>query len=88
MPVPYWGPYATSKAALDMLVRTYAAEIARTPVRVNLIDPGVVRTAMRAQAFPGENPDELAAARKRHRLSSSNWPRPRTRATARRVRTY
>ena len=59
IPVPYWGPYATSKAALEMLVRTYAAEVARTPIRVNLVDPGVVRTAMRAQAFPGEDPDEL-----------------------------
>lgn len=59
VPVPYWGPLAASKAALEMLARTYAAEVARTPLRVNLIDPGIVRTAMRAQAFPGENPDDL-----------------------------
>ncbi len=55
----FWGPYAVSKAALEMLVRTYAAEIARTSVRVNLLDPGVVRTALRAQAFPGEDPSRL-----------------------------
>ncbi len=56
----YWGAYAITKAALEMLVRTYAAEIEKTPVRANLIDPGAVRTAMRAQAYPGENPDDLA----------------------------
>ncbi len=55
----YWGPYAASKAALESLVRTYAAEVEKTPVRVNLVDPGVVRTAMRAQAFPGEDPMSL-----------------------------
>src|SRR5262249_52112309 len=57
-PIAYWGPYAASKAALEMLVRIYAAEIAKTTVRANLIDPGVVRTAMRARAFPGENPEK------------------------------
>lgn len=56
MDVAYWGPYAASKAALEMMVRTYAAEVAKTNVRVNLLDPGVVRTRMREQAFPGENP--------------------------------
>lgn len=55
----YWGAYAVSKAGLEMLVRTYAAENAKTNIRVNLIDPGIVATAMRAQAFPGENPGEL-----------------------------
>ena len=55
----YWGAYAVSKAALEMLVRTYAAEVARTAVRANLIDPGIVRTRMRAQAFPGEDPESL-----------------------------
>ncbi len=58
-PIPYWGAYATSKAALEMLVGIYAAETAKTAVRVNLIDPGVVRTIMRAQAFPGEDPESL-----------------------------
>lgn len=52
--VPYWSAYAASKAALDMLVTTYAAEVAHTAVRVNLYNPGPMRTAMRAQAFPGE----------------------------------
>ncbi len=56
---PYWGAYAVSKAALEILVRLYAAEIADTPVRANLIDPGIVRTRLRARAFPGENPEYL-----------------------------
>lgn len=56
---PYWGAYATSKAALEMMVRTYAGEMTKTKVRVNLLDPGAVRTVMRAQAFPGENPMTL-----------------------------
>ena len=56
----YWGPYAVSKAGLEMLVRVYAAEIARTPVRANLLDPGTVRTRLRARAFPGEDPASLA----------------------------
>ena len=42
-----------------MLVKTYAAEVAKTSVRANLLDPGVVRTRMRAQAFPGEEPESL-----------------------------
>jgi NAD(P)-dependent dehydrogenase (short-subunit alcohol dehydrogenase family) len=57
--IPYWSAYATSKAALDMLVATYAAECAHTKVRVNLFNPGPTRTAMRKQAFPGENPETL-----------------------------
>ena len=57
---PYWGAYAASKAALEMMVRTYAGETAKTRLRVNLLDPGIVRTAMRAQAFPGEDPMTLA----------------------------
>ena len=58
-PSPYWGPYAVSKAALETLVQTYAAENSKTPLRINLIDPGRVRTRMRAQAFPGEDPMTL-----------------------------
>jgi NAD(P)-dependent dehydrogenase (short-subunit alcohol dehydrogenase family) len=57
----YWGPYAVSKAGLETLVKTYAHELADTPVRVNLVDPGGVRTAMRAKAFPGEDPKTLPA---------------------------
>ena len=56
---PYWGAYAVSKAALEMMVKIYAAETARTSVRANLIDPGAVRTSMRAAAFPGEDPMTL-----------------------------
>ncbi len=52
----YWGPYAVSKAALETLARTYAAETATTQVRVNVLVPGTVRTRMRAQAMPGEDP--------------------------------
>jgi|SRR5688572_27354009 NAD(P)-dependent dehydrogenase (short-subunit alcohol dehydrogenase family) len=59
--IAYWGPYAASKAALEVLVRVYAAEVEKTNVRVNLLDPGVVRTAMRARAFPGEDPNRLPA---------------------------
>jgi NAD(P)-dependent dehydrogenase (short-subunit alcohol dehydrogenase family) len=58
---PYYGPYAVSKAGLESLVRIYAGEVARTPVRVNLIDPGIVRTRLRAQIFPGENPAGVPA---------------------------
>jgi NAD(P)-dependent dehydrogenase (short-subunit alcohol dehydrogenase family) len=57
----YWGPYAVSKAGLEALARTYADEAARTQIRVNIINPGPVRTAMRAKAFPGEDPARLPA---------------------------
>jgi NAD(P)-dependent dehydrogenase (short-subunit alcohol dehydrogenase family) len=56
---PFWGAYATSKAALNMLVQTYAEEVQNTKLRVNLIDPGIVATDMRAAAMPGENPATL-----------------------------
>lgn len=55
----YWGPYAISKAGVEALARTWAAECANTNVRVNLVDPGAVATHMRAKAFPGENPETL-----------------------------
>jgi len=55
----YWGPYAVSKSALETLARTYAAETLTTRVRVNLFTPGPVRTRMRAQAMPGEDPMTL-----------------------------
>lgn len=58
-PKAYWGPYAASKAALEALVRCYAAENAITPIKANLFNPGPVRTAMRAKAFPGEDPMTL-----------------------------
>jgi NAD(P)-dependent dehydrogenase (short-subunit alcohol dehydrogenase family) len=58
-PRAYWGPYAVSKAGLEALVKTYAAEIEKSRVRANLINPGVVRTRLRARVFPGEDPVTL-----------------------------
>lgn len=55
----YSGPYSVSKAALNVLTRTYAAETDATPVRVNLFNPGPTRTRMRAQVMPGEDPMTL-----------------------------
>jgi len=52
----YLGPYSASKAALETLVRVWAHETASTPIRVNLFDPGPIRTRMRASVFPGEDP--------------------------------
>ncbi len=57
----YWGPYAVSKAGLEALVKTYAAETETTNLRVNLINPGATATAMRAEAMPGEDPATLPA---------------------------
>lgn len=54
---PYWGPYAISKAALDAMVRTYAAETMNiSAVKVMAANPGPLRTRMRANAMPGEDP--------------------------------
>lgn len=55
----YWGIYATSKAALDMMVMTYAQEILKTNVTANLFNPGKTRTIMRAEAYPGEDPETV-----------------------------
>ena len=55
----YWGPYSVSKAALEALVKTYAAEVNDTNVRANLVNPEAVATAMRAKAMPGEDPETL-----------------------------
>jgi NAD(P)-dependent dehydrogenase (short-subunit alcohol dehydrogenase family) len=55
----YIGPYAASKAALEALVRVWAHETASTPIRVNLFNPGPIRTRMRASVFPGEDPTTL-----------------------------
>jgi NAD(P)-dependent dehydrogenase (short-subunit alcohol dehydrogenase family) len=56
---PYWGPYTVSKVGLEALVETYAKEMAQSKIRANLIDPGATRTAMRAAAMPGEDPETL-----------------------------
>ena len=73
----YWGVYSVSKAALEALARTYAAETATTPVRVMLVNPGPLRTRMRAAAMPGEDPDTLRTpedlAPHIVRLASPNW---------------
>jgi NAD(P)-dependent dehydrogenase (short-subunit alcohol dehydrogenase family) len=55
----YWGPYGISKAALEVLVRTYAAETLTTPLKVMLLNPGPLRTNMRRAAMPGEDPTTL-----------------------------
>jgi NAD(P)-dependent dehydrogenase (short-subunit alcohol dehydrogenase family) len=62
----YLGAYGASKAALDMLIKTYAQECTTTPIKANLVDPGPVRTDMRARLMPGEDkmtlpaPEEIA----------------------------
>jgi NAD(P)-dependent dehydrogenase (short-subunit alcohol dehydrogenase family) len=61
-PHPYWGAYAASKAALESIVETYAAEVTHTNLSVHLADPGRVRTHMRAQAIPGEDPMTIPSA--------------------------
>lgn len=55
----YWGPYSISKAALEAIVKTYAAETEKTSLRVNCFSPGPTRTRMRSTAMPGEDPDTL-----------------------------
>jgi NAD(P)-dependent dehydrogenase (short-subunit alcohol dehydrogenase family) len=65
-PTAYWSAYAVSKAALEMMARTWAAELTKTNVKVALVDPGPVATQLRRTAFPGENqavmaqPDDVA----------------------------
>ena len=55
----YWGVYGVSKAAMEHLAMTYAEEMKNTSVHVAIIDPGPMRTAMRAAAMPGEDPETL-----------------------------
>lgn len=56
---PFWGLYSASKAAVETLTRSWAGEVENLPMRVNAADPGATRTAMRAQAMPGEDPASL-----------------------------
>lgn len=58
-PRAFWGLYASSKAGMDALVTTWADELENTPIRPVLLSPGPMRTKMRAQAFPGEDPMTL-----------------------------
>ncbi len=56
---PYWGPYAIAKAGLEALAKTYAEETINSNIRVNLLDPGPMRTGLRSKAFPGEDRTKL-----------------------------
>jgi NAD(P)-dependent dehydrogenase (short-subunit alcohol dehydrogenase family) len=58
-PTAYWGALGATKAGMENLVRTWAAETTKTNLRINLFDPGIVRSKMRGAAFPGENPATL-----------------------------
>lgn len=58
-PRAFFGGYAATKAGLETLVRVWADEIENTPVRVAIVNPGPMRTRMRAEAFPGEDPMTL-----------------------------
>jgi len=58
-PKAFWGPYGVTKAGLEHLVRTWADELEQTKIRAVLLDPSIMRTRMRAEAMPGEDPTEL-----------------------------
>lgn len=59
-PRPYWGAYAATKAALEALVLAYGEEVKNiSAIRTHIVDPGATATAMRAKAFPGEDPATL-----------------------------
>ncbi len=58
-PKAFWAPYAAAKAGMESLVRCWADEMAHTNLRCVLVDPGAMRTKMRAAAFPGEDPATL-----------------------------
>jgi NAD(P)-dependent dehydrogenase (short-subunit alcohol dehydrogenase family) len=59
-PAAFWGSYAATKAALEALARSWADEVDVSPLRVMLVDPGPMRTRLRAEVFPGEDPATLA----------------------------
>ncbi|HVZ07968.1 SDR family NAD(P)-dependent oxidoreductase [Rhodopila sp.] len=61
-PYAYWGAIGAAKAAMENLVLSWAHEMANSPLRVNLFDPGPMRTRMRTAAFPGENPESVPLA--------------------------
>jgi NAD(P)-dependent dehydrogenase (short-subunit alcohol dehydrogenase family) len=59
-PRAFWGAYGSSKAALETLLEAYADETEYTGrVKVHIVDPGATRTRMRANAFPGEEPESV-----------------------------
>ncbi|WP_455476554.1 SDR family NAD(P)-dependent oxidoreductase [Bartonella sp. B17] len=76
LPRASWGPYAASKAALEIIARCWAEEVKKTHIKVNCVNPGATRTAMRAQAMPHEDPKTLPSpqevAAKIVHLSSPN----------------
>ncbi|AKO27553.1 MULTISPECIES: SDR family NAD(P)-dependent oxidoreductase [Brucella] len=55
----FWGPYAASKAAVEVMARCWAEETKKMKLKINSVNPGATRTAMRAQAMPGEDPETL-----------------------------
>ena len=65
-PKPFWGAYGAAKAGLEAMARCWAAELEKSSVKINVIDPGPVATALRARAYPGEDaaglkrPDDIA----------------------------
>ena len=81
----FWAPYAASKAAVEALARSWAEETENLPLRVNAFDPGRARTAMRAQAMPGENPETVPHPPTRRR-TSCRWSAPISRKRARSTR--
>ena len=58
-PRAFWGAYAATKAGAEALMKAWADEIESTRVRIAIVDPGRLRTALRAQAYPGEDPQDL-----------------------------
>ncbi|GAA0635198.1 SDR family NAD(P)-dependent oxidoreductase [Brevundimonas lenta] len=58
-PRAFWGAYAATKAGAEALLKCWADEIESMPIRVSIVDPGRMRTAMRAQAYPGEDPQDV-----------------------------
>jgi NAD(P)-dependent dehydrogenase (short-subunit alcohol dehydrogenase family) len=58
-PKAFWGSYAATKAGLEALVRCWADEVDGSPLRAVILDPGRMRTRMREQAYPGEDPATL-----------------------------
>lgn len=58
-PKAYWGMYGATKAGMEHLAQSWAEEVANTGLRVNLFDPGIVATRLRAQAMPGEDQTTL-----------------------------
>jgi NAD(P)-dependent dehydrogenase (short-subunit alcohol dehydrogenase family) len=80
--IAYWGAYALSKSALEIMALTYAVECEPTAIKVNLINPGPMRTLMRRKAMPGEDPEYLVKpeemAYKVVEMLSPSWDRNET----------